>query len=359
MLKRILYSTHRILGTILSILFVVWFLSGFVMIYHTFPRVSNIDRYAHMDILPSNILSPDSAVKCLPEGSTFFKLSLRSYAGKPFFETMSKEGTTQISADSGAVSNKIEITPSFPQIEEYAKKWCNADIVKVDTLRELEQWIPFSYLKKDFPIYKFYFGDQDKHQLYISSQTGDALQFTNKNNRFWSWLGAIPHWIYFTSLRQNAKLWTDVITCLSGIGCIICIAGIIIGIRAYIIQYRKKKEWGSPYRKFAYKWHHIMGFVFGIFVFTFTFSGMMSLNDVPDWIAKVHSPSIEENMLLPHPVILQDYKLNVQKVVEAYSGEIKSVEWAYFGQKPLYKVIVGKKLLTIDASEESLRLLNL
>lgn len=359
MLKKTLYSTHRILGTILSILFVVWFLSGFVMIYHTFPRVSNIDRYAHMDILPPNILFPDSAVKCLPEGSIFFKLSLRSYAGKPFFETMSKEGTTQISADSGAVSNKIEITPSFPQIEKYAKKWCNADIVKVDTLRELEQWIPFSYLKKDFPIYKFYFGDQDKHQLYITSQTGDALQFTNKDNRFWSWLGAIPHWVYFTSLRQNTKLWTNVITCLSGIGCIICIAGIIIGIRAYIIQYRKKKEWGSPYRKFAYKWHHVMGFVFGIFVFTFTFSGMMSLNDVPDWIAKVHNPSIEESMLLPYPVILQDYKLNVQKVVEAYSGEIKSIEWAYFGQKPLYKAIVGKKLLTIDASEDSLKLLNL
>jgi len=311
-----------------------------------------------MDILPENIITADSAAKTLPEGTIFLKFSLRSYAGKPFYEGMSMEGINRLSADSTAVDN-TGMTPSFSQIENYAKKWCDADITKVDTLRELEQWIPFSYLQRDFPIYKFYFGDEDKHQLYISSQTGEALQFTNKDKRFWAWLGAIPHWVYFTSLRQNTQLWTDVVIWLSGIGCIMCIAGIIIGVRSYIVQYRRKKKWGTPYRKFAYKWHHIMGFVFGIFVFTFTFSGMMSLADVPGWAVKVHNPSIQESMFFPQPVILQNYKLDVQKVVEAYPEEVKSVEWASFGQKPLYKVVVGTKQLTIDASDDNLKLLNL
>ncbi len=31
-----------------------------------------------------------------------------------------------------------------------------------------------------------------KTQLYISSQSGEVLQLSNRNERFWAWLGAIP-----------------------------------------------------------------------------------------------------------------------------------------------------------------------
>ena len=358
-LKNILYSLHRVLGTILSILFLVWFLSGFVMIYHSFPRVTNEQKHEHMDVLPQNTLSPDSATKTLPAATMFLKFSLKSYAGKPFYEGLSMEGLTRISADCTTMSERVGITPSYNQIENYASRWCKADIMQVDTLRELEQWIPFSYLKKDFPIYKFYFEDEEKHQLYISSQTGEALQFTNEKSRFWSWLGAIPHWIYFTSLRQNTQLWSDVIIWASGIGCIMCIVGLIMGVHSYIKQYRRKKKWQTPYKKFSYKWHHILGLVFGVFVFSFAFSGMMSLADVPQWMVKVHNPSIQEQMMFPNPVILGNYKLNEQKVLSTYSEEIKSIEWASYGQIPLYKIIVGDEQLTIDASGDSLKLLNL
>ena len=358
MLRKILYSIHRVLGCVLCIMFLVWFLSGFVMIYHTFPRVSNIDKYTHMDNLPQNITPVDSIIKTLPEGTLFLKFSLKSYAEKAFYEGMSMEGINRFSAD-GTTSGKTELVPSYGEIESYAKKWNTSEIVKVDTLCELEQWIPFSYLQKDFPIYKFYFGDEDKHQLYLSSQTGEALQFTSKDKRFWAWLGPIPHWVYFTSLRQNSQLWTDVLIGLSGLGCIMCIVGIIMGIRSFIVRRLRKNKWETPYRKFVYKWHHILGFVFGIFVFTFVFSGMMSLADVPNWMIKVHNPSIQESMFFPQPVNFKNYRLDVQKLVSSYPEEIKSVEWASFGKKPLYKIIVGTKQLTIDASTDSLKLLNL
>lgn len=358
MLKKILYSTHRVLGTVLSILFLMWFLSGFVMIYHTFPKVAHQDKYLHMDALSGNIQSPDSVLQQLFNNDTIFKLSLKSYQNKPHFEVLNTQGSFRISAtDSIAIQNNN--TPQFSDIKNYAQRWVDADIIQVDTLNQLEQWIPFSYLKKDFPIYKFYFGDKNQHQLYVSGVSGEALQFTNNNNRFWAWLGAIPHWIYFTSLRQDSQLWMNVVITLSALGCIMCIAGIIMGIRSYIIHYRRKNKWKSPYKKLSYKWHHILGFVFGIFVFTFCFSGMMSLADLPHWIVKVHNPSIQKSMMMPQPITIQNYKLDTRKIVEAYPQRVKSIEWASFGNLPLYKVVVDNRLITINASTDSVQTLQL
>jgi len=302
-----------------------------------------------MEALSSNILSADSVFANIPDSTLILKMSLRSLGGNPVLEIMNFDGVSKIPVGlSGKTTGEI----TFPQITEYAQRWCDGGITRVDTLYSLEQWIPFSYLKRDFPIYKFYFDDNDKHQLYVSSVTGEALQFTNKNNRFWAWLGAIPHWIYFTSLRQDTQLWTDVIVWLSGIGCIMCIAGIILGIRSYIVQYRKKKKWKTPYKTFPYKWHHIMGFIFGIFVFTFTLSGMMSLADVPGWIVKVHNPAIQQSQFMPQPIIPQLYKLDFHKILDKYPGKVKSIEWSSFGTTPLYKVTIDNKQEVINASSE-------
>lgn len=360
MLKKIFYSIHKILGTILCILFLVWFLSGFVMIYHTFPKVSNMDKYKYMDIVgdKESLQSVDSIYSRLSAKGMIMRFSLKSIAGKPYFESLTMDGITRLSADTALINEEIS-SPSFPEIKEYAQRWNEAQIIRTDTLRELEQWIPFGYLKKDFPIYKFYFGDTDKHQLYVSSVTGDALQFTNKDQRFWSWLGPIPHWVYFTSLRQNSELWSNILIILSGMGCIMCITGIILGIRSYVKQYRRKKKWATPYRKFSYKWHHILGFVFGVFVFTFVFSGMMSLADLPQWMIKVHNPAIQQSMYLPQPINITNYKLNYTKLLEAYPNQVKSIEWSNFGQLPLYKVVVKDRLLTIDASSDTVKTLSL
>lgn len=357
MLKRTLYSIHRVLGTILSILFLMWFLSGFVMIYHKFPKATDIDKRSHMDVLPEGIvpinsllqsyqITPDSILGC----------KLTSFANNPYFEVTMSDTVLRIPAQ----ANKSILPPiTYQQIENYAHRWNEADIIHTDTLRNLEQWIPFGRLRDEFPIYKFYFDDSQEHQLYVSSKTGEALQFTNKDNRFWAWLGAIPHWIYFTSLRQDAQLWMDVVIWISGLGCIMCLTGMILGIRAYIIRYRRYKKLQSAYKKLMYKWHHILGFFFGIFVFTFIFSGMMSLAKVPKWMVKVHDVNIEAKLHESKPIDFSSYTLGIQDIFGQYPGQVKSIEWSSFGNVPFYKVVAGNKILSIDASSSIPSALNL
>jgi len=323
------------------------------MIFHRFPKVPVADKYACMDTLKGDLPDMDTVLEgLLLNQDDVRKISLKTLGGNTYIEIATKDSTYKQCLDS---TKQITGNIQYAYIEDYAKRWMStSDIVRVDTLYELEQWIPFGYLKKDFPIYKFYFGDQDKHQLYVSSFTGEALQLTNKTNRFWAWVGAIPHWVYFTSLRQNSQLWVDVVVWLSGVGCIMCIAGIVIGIRSYLIIYRKKKKWKTPYKKPMYKWHHILGFIFGIFVFTFAFSGMMSLATVPKWMVKVHNPELQRTALISETVVLQNYKVDYRQILTEYPGQVKSLEWTSFGNTPIYKVIIGNKMYFFNAENETL-----
>lgn len=79
----------------------------------------------------------------------------------------------------------------------------------------------------------------------------------------------------------------------------------------------------SPYKKFWYKWHHILGVLFGLFVLTFCFSGMMSLARVQDWGLKAKldiNPVQELRKMAPSPL---DYPLDYRAVVQAYPGQIR------------------------------------
>ena len=50
-ITKLMYSIHRILGTLLCILFLMWFLSAFVMMYHRFPSVSAKEKMQKLEML--------------------------------------------------------------------------------------------------------------------------------------------------------------------------------------------------------------------------------------------------------------------------------------------------------------------
>lgn len=339
MFKRLLYSSHRVLGTILSILFLIWFLSGFVMIYHSFPQVGAADRWDKLDPLSSNLIPLDSLD--IPTND-WRAIELKSLTHNPTLYLSSKDTTYTLSVNGREVESV--------DIWSYAKRWSMGSIAKVDTMYHLDQWNPFSSRRDHFPLYKFYFDDPEKHQLYVSSHTGEALQFTSQSSRIWAWLGAIPHWVYFTSLRQDLQLWKDVVIALSGIGAIMCLVGGIWGVDMYIKTYRRKRKWASPYKKIAYKWHHILGFIFGFFVFTFVFSGMMSLYYVPQWLVPVQSKEITVQLQNNKPLPFDSYKGDYTELITRFPEQIKSIQWSRFGNIPVYKVAIDGNIQLFDAS---------
>lgn len=339
------YSCHRILGTLLSILFLVWFLSGMVMIFHTFPRVSQQDRLSKKDYLPTDMPALSQIIAQMPSSQLITAISVENYQGKPVFRICADKKEYAITADGlplpeANTSDQIRLTASL---------WCDQPVLKVDTLYTLDQWIPFGQLKKDLPVYKFIFDDAAKHQLHISSVSGDVLQFTDRNSRFWAWMGAIPHWIYFTRLRQDLTLWKDTVIWLSGIGSIMCLLGIGLGAHRWI-QARRRHRNISPYKKSLYKWHHLTGLIFGSFAFTFVFSGMMSLAAVPQWISKPSTQNTVARIWQNSESDRTGYPLDYRVLLTEYPKKIKQIRWENFNEKPCYVLSFDSATVFIDAS---------
>ena len=134
-------------------------------------------------------------------------------------------------------------------IARVAALWCSAPVSRIDSLHALDQWIPFGRLKEEFPIYKFHFADHDGTELYISSRSGEVLQYTTRSERLWAWVGAVPHWVYFTLLRQDRELWIKTVIWLSGVGAIMVIAGLYVGIYVSVKLRWRKKKWFSYKKK--------------------------------------------------------------------------------------------------------------
>lgn len=351
-MRKFLIVLHRVLGTALSFLLLMWFLTGFVMMYHNFPT-SGTKEYRHLTALPDSLPQIDIIRKVIPQSEQIRVLNVEMFREKPVFKIETDKNSYTLSVDTTlkTISNSVP----FEELESYAKKWNEAEIVKVDTLNRLDQWIPYSSYKSDFPIYKFTFNDSEKSYLYLSSVTGKALQYVNREQRFWAWVGPIPHMLYFWQWRQHRAEWITTVTFLSGFGAIMCLSGIIIGIWSYLIVYKKKKKFRTPYRKFYFKWHHIFGFVFGFFVFMFVLSGMMSFNELPQWAVKTHDNSIEKQIKESTPINLDAFKTDYRFILQNNSQKVKSISFEQFGEKAYYSTIIDSKSQNIDAQTNSLQ----
>ena len=72
---------------------------------------------------------------------------------------------------------------------------------------------------------------------------------TTSAQRFWNWLGAIPHWFYLTALRSDGPLWSETVIWASILGTVLTVLGLYLGFA----QLRRSKDGKfSPYRGLFY-----------------------------------------------------------------------------------------------------------
>lgn len=349
---KLLMTIHRVLGVALSLVFAVWFITGFVMIYHNFPRITDAERTRALPTIerPADARL-DSLVRDLKGHELLKAVALRvGERGDWILESTSLSGERAYCHERQGASAQLPASEG----RAYAQSFVSAPILRVDTLTELGRWIPYDYrFGADLPIYRYCYADDEATELYISSVSAEGVQLTTRSTRFWAWVGAIPHWLYIYNLRNYSDVWRSVVIGVSGIGAIMALSGLVVGIRMWWIG--RKRRALSPYRKQVYRWHHILGYAFGLFVCTFAFSGMMSLQKVPRWLVPVDNEdlasALKTNPLSLHP---SDFPLQYKEVLERYRGKVKRLQWLSFGEIPLYglELTSGERLvLRADGSE--------
>lgn len=331
----------------MSLIFLIWFLSGFLMIYSGFPRADKKKTFEKQETLNKYA----TQIKTLAIDSvTPEQLTLSVLHKKPVY------------LYSNTIIDATTLTPitSFTNkaLDSLIINDYNTTIKDKKIITDFDSWIPWSRYQKYFPIHKYYLADNTKTEVYLSEKTGTVVQETTSKTRWFARFGAIPHWFYYKSLRLNQGLWADFVIWLSGIGCIMCLSGLVVGIYRSR-KWRKAKKKGllgfSPYKEKWYRWHHIVGMTFGVFAFTFVFSGMISLLDVPQW-QWIISSKTETN----YPELwkeqandINQFTLSIETLLNNPNfPNIKSVQYQKFNNTPYYVIQqeYGKPIW-IDASK--------
>jgi hypothetical protein len=273
---RIASLAHRYLGIALGVLMLMWCLSGIVLMYVPYPTLSHSLRL-------SGLAPIDWGTCCIfPQGDFLFggrgEFQLEMLGPDPVLRLLrDEENAAAISVNlrDGHAFAGITLQQAEAAAAAFGRAQGFAGPPAYQGSVERDQWTVDGSYRRDSPLFRFAWLDPRKPVLYISSHTGAAVQLTTGRQRFWNWLGAIPHWIYFTALRERPHLWTAVVVWAAALGSFLTLMGVYIGFLQYS-RSRPRRQW-SPYRGFLI-WHHVPGLAFGLLALSWVLSGLVSMN---------------------------------------------------------------------------------
>jgi uncharacterized iron-regulated membrane protein len=269
-----MYFIHRWTGIALCVLFAVWFVSGVVMMYVPFPSFRAEERVAVAPPIDWSQVrfAPQEVLERLGAQTRPEDMRLETAGGEPVYRIGLEEERRAWSAWTGEEIRDVDRGRAM----EIAEAMTGSP-AKSATLIERDQWVVTGAYARIAPFWRVRMDDGAGTDIYVTRSTGEIVQNTDRQERFWNWLGAVPHWIYFEFLRIYQEPWRQVVIWTSGIGIVGSILGVWIGILRVRLKRRYSSGSTSPYRGWM-KWHHIAGLLGGLFVITWVFSGWLSMS---------------------------------------------------------------------------------
>lgn len=353
---KFLYKVHKYIGRFIAVFFLMWFVTGVILVYHPYPRLSEKMVNERMETIDCASLPEPSSVENRVDGQVE-ALSLRQFQGQTLFDAKAGKKRSVLVADT--LQEQLVRPVTFATVEAEALKWSDAPVLRVDTLHEREQWVLYSRYDRAMPLYKFYFDDEQGTELFISGKDGSPQQVTSRSERVWAWAGAIPHKLYFPCIRKDVDRWKAFIVASGSFCLAAALTGFLLGICLLANRYRMKKRWEIPYKRGWKRWHYVAGMAFGVFLVWWGISGIFSMSRVPQWLVPTKAEfSFPSSRLWGKGMLpLDEYKLDYRRLQEVYP-DLKKVEWTRFADIPAYRVIEGGNERYIDASGEDVIPLN-
>ena len=270
--RRWLILTHRYVGIPLGALFVLWFVSGIVMMYTGgMPELSpTVRTERRADVDPARVrLTPAAAAERGGVRRPPAQAKLLSVLGRPAY----RFDEVTVFADTGE-----RLPPLGPdEAREAARRFTGAPPSAIAYERLVEtpdQWMLIA--QQFLPAHKLRVSDGAGTELYVAQRTADVAMVTTRRGRALAWLGAIPHWFYLPVLRNDRPRWEAVIVWTSAVGCFIAITGLLLGVTQFRWRRARRAQRRVPYAGWL-RWHYLGGVVFGLATLTWVFSGMLSV----------------------------------------------------------------------------------
>lgn len=324
---RILYLVHRWLGISLCLLMSTWCASGLVMLWHTWPRPDeNGQQHAH-----SVLVWPDH-VPVLP--ASVYTMRFQSFRigmiGQVPVLTLYAQGgaVTAINLRTGE-TGAINALESGINAGRYVKALGGQGAPQFDGLTTDDQWVLNTHGRAE-GFARFRFQNAARNVVYVSRFTGDVVQATTEQSRFWAWIGAIPHWLYPAVLRKHPLVWQQVVIVLSGAGVFLTVTGLWVGVL------RLRGAWPfSPYKRWHFV-HHVSGTVFGILALVWITTGLLTMNPAG---AFQSDPKKIEPVRITGTVLGQDIVSVLRQIIETAPPDWRGVHSVFVGGKIFLSVM--------------------
>lgn len=283
-LLRALLVLHRWMGVIVGMVMTLWCLSGFVMLFVDYPRLLPAEQVQGLS--PLYLPAGGSLARiALPPDTHLASARLEMVAGKPVLRVVPEKSDGRAIWQMRASPQSYDLPSGRPlaplSFEDLGKVGTEfGRNIGIDgpaaaiTPISVDQWTVQAF-RANRPLYRVDYADAAGSTAYIAGQTGEVVQRTTRFERFWGWLGAVPHWLYPTVLRQNPTVWSQVVIWTSLIGCFLTVTGIWVGISR--LRRGKDGTIRSPYRGLWW-WHHMAGLFFGLLTLTWVGSGLFSMS---------------------------------------------------------------------------------
>ena len=319
------------------------------MMYWSFPEVSERERLSKAENLAAGAIriSPEIAYATLQSSEPLDGVRIDTLDGRPVYRFRGGLQESLVYADNGdrltSVGQEVAL--------RIAARWTGEPATGAHfdgLLRDVDQWTVSGELAASRPFFKFSW--RSGQQVYVSARSGEVVQHTSQSSRIAAYLGAIPHWFYWTPLRRNGGWWYRVVVWLSAAATGIVLLGLMIGCWMYSPNRRYRFQ-GHPTRipySGAKRWHMVLGLVFGTLACTWSFSGLLSMEPF-NWLNGNREGALAVAAALRGDSIpLEAFTSKWPGAALGQAGLLaKEIEMAFVGGQPYYIVRQSPKVSRI------------
>ena len=338
--KRWLFLIHRWLGVLLCAFFAMWFVSGMVMMYVGYPKLTPAERLAHLPALRTATVALEPAQALAAAGLQGPLQDLRlavAGAGRPVYlatpaqadpaaqgksRRMRQPSAVVIDAETGAVLARVGEAQALASATAYAGPGV---AVRYEGQLDEDAFTHSRALDAHRPLHRVRLGDAQDTVVYVSGRTGEVVRDATRSERLWNYAGAWIHWLY--PLRGNVfdAYWADIVNGLSILGIAVTLLGAVVGVLRWRFAGRYKSGRRTPYPGTMMRWHHASGLVFAAITLTWIFSGLMSMN--PWRIFDSGAAPLRLESMHGGPLTLPERPATVQALLAAAPAEVRELRW--------------------------------
>jgi len=330
-MKRYLYLAHRWLGIALGLFVLLWIVSGVVMLFVGYPKLTPEEHLSRLQPLSADCcVAPGAALAASADPRTPLSLRLTGAGGSPRYLLDYGDGPLLVvDARSGKRIEHIGAAEALASARQFA----DAEVHLLDQVEE-DAWTRNHALARERPLYRVQADDAEGRLLYVSSHTGLVVRDATAHERAWNLLGAWLHWLYPLREIMPKALWSVALVYGALLAAVLVLLGMLIGLLRWRFAGRYRSGSRSPYPAGAGRVHHVSGLLVGVVLLVWLVSGMLSMEP---WGLFEKRSTIEAAALRQAPLNAEALDTDLASALAGFRAagfQAVELQWHMLGEQP-------------------------